>query len=120
VRIGRVGWMVLSLGAFVLLWAAAAWLVERWQLGKWPRFRSAHTGLALYLVFACLSLLLAAPSLREGVPKLLGVAELCTLAFITSDLASRPDIRPAIARTIAATSLVTFVAAIAGRPRKTA
>ena len=93
---------------------AVAWLVERWQLGKWPRFRSAHTGLALYLVFACLSLLLAAPSLREGVPKLLGVAELCTLAFITSDLASRPGIRPAIARTIAATSLVTFVAAIAG------
>lgn len=30
--IGRVGWMVLSLGAFVLLWAVAAWLVDSRKL----------------------------------------------------------------------------------------
>ncbi|MEK6320343.1 MAG: O-antigen ligase family protein, partial [Acidobacteriota bacterium] len=93
---------------------AVAWVIERWRLGKWPSLRPPHAGLALYFVFACLSLLLAAPNLREGGPKLIGVAELCTLAFITSDLASRPGISPAIARAIAATSLVTFVAAIAG------
>lgn len=94
--------------------AATAWLIERWQLGEWPRLRSANAGLALYFLFALLSALLAAPSPEAAAPKLLGVAELCTLAFITSDLASRPGLSPKIARAIVLTSLVTAGAAIAG------
>jgi hypothetical protein len=93
---------------------ALAWVIERWQLGEWPRLRPAHAALALYLLFACLSLLVAAPRPRAGAPKLLGVAELCTLAFITSDLAARPGVSRSIARVVAITSLVSAAAAIAG------
>ena len=49
VLIGRVGWMALSLGAFVLLWAVAAWLVDsrklpfrsRWRIRSPTRSRTA-------------------------------------------------------------------------------
>lgn len=94
--------------------AAAAWTLERWQLGHWPRLHPAHAALALYLLFAFLSLLFAAPHTRAGASKLLGVAELCVLTFITSDLASRQGVSRSIARTVAITSLVTAAAAIAG------
>src|SRR5204862_6345961 len=59
------------------------WVIERWQHRPWPRLRSFHAGLALYFLVALLSALLAAPRPRTSAPKLLGVAELCTLAFIT-------------------------------------
>ncbi|HEV8482584.1 MAG TPA: O-antigen ligase family protein [Blastocatellia bacterium] len=94
--------------------AAAAWLIERWQLGDWPRLRPAHAALALYLLFASLSLLIATPNPRAGAPKLLGVAELCTLAFITSEIASRPGLSRSLARVVALTSLFTAAAALAG------
>ena len=51
---------------------------------------------------------------RAGVAKLLGIVELCALAFITSDLASRPRVSRGIVRAIAITSLVTAVVALAG------
>jgi hypothetical protein len=94
--------------------AAVAWLLERRQLRTWPRLRPAHAALALYLLLAFVSLLFAAPDPQAGAPKLLGVAELCTLAFITSDLASRPRISRGIGRAIAITSLITAAAALAG------
>lgn len=93
---------------------AVAWAIERWQIGKRPRWRPTHAALALYFLCAVLSLLFASPDPRAGAPKLLGVAELCTLAFITSDLASRPGVSRKIARVIAATSLVTAAATVAG------
>jgi O-Antigen ligase len=93
---------------------AVLWAIERWQLGTWPRLRPAHAVLALYFLFAGLSLLFASPNPRSGVPKLLGVAELCTLAIITSDLASRPSVFPKIARSIAITSLLTAATAFVG------
>lgn len=93
---------------------AALWAIERWQVGTWPRLRPAHAALALYFLIACLSLLFASPNLRFGAPKLLGVAELCTLAFITSDIASRPGASRIILRVIAITSLISAAAAIAG------
>jgi len=98
----------------VFLAAAIAWLIERLQLGAWPRFRINHSLLIAYFSLAFLSLFFAAPSLREGLPKLVGVGELCTLAFITSDLASRPGVYPGIARAIAITSLITAAATILG------
>jgi hypothetical protein len=94
--------------------AAVAWLIERWQLGSWPRFHSLHIALALYFSFACLSLFSSSPNPLSGLPKLLGIAELCTLAFITSDLASRPGVSRNIGRAIAITSLITAAAAVAG------
>jgi len=93
---------------------AVLWAIERWQLGTWPRLRPAHAALALYLLFAGLSLLFASPNPGSGVPKLLGVAELCTLAILTSDLASHPGVFPRIARSIAITSLLTAAAAFVG------
>jgi hypothetical protein len=94
--------------------AAVAWIVERWRLGSRPRLRPTDIALALYLLFACLSLLLATPNRLASAPKLLGTAELCTLTFITSDIASRPGASLKIGRVIAITSLVTTAAAIVG------
>lgn len=88
-------------------------MIERWRLGDWPRLRPYHVGLALYFLITCLSLL-ASPKPRSGLPKLLGIAELCTLAFITSDLASRAGVSRNIARAIAITSLTTAGVAVAG------
>lgn len=93
---------------------ALAWVIECWQLGNWPRLRPVHIALALYFLFACLSLFFASPHPVSGLPKLVGIGELCTLAFITSDLASRPGVSPGIARAIAITSLITGAAAVAG------
>jgi hypothetical protein len=91
-----------------------AWAIERWQIGKRLRLEPAHAALALYFLFAVLSLLFASPNPQAGLPKLLGVAELCALAFITSDLASRPRVLRGISRAIAITSLVTATAGIVG------
>ena len=90
------------------------WAIERWRLRLLPRLCAAHLALALYFFFAFLSLLFASPNTSAGLPKLLGVAELCALTFITSDLASRPRVFRAIARTIAITSLVTAAVGIVG------
>ncbi|MEK6303100.1 MAG: O-antigen ligase family protein [Acidobacteriota bacterium] len=94
--------------------AAVAWLLERRQLRAWPRVRPPHVALAVYLLLAFLSFLFAAPDPRAAAPKLLGVFELGTLAFITSDLASRPGLSRSIRRAIAITSLVTAAVALAG------
>jgi hypothetical protein len=93
---------------------ALMWAIEQWRLRIWPRPQPVHIALALYFAFACLSLLFASPNLRTGAPKLLGIAELCILAFITSDLARRPGVSRRIAQTITATSLAVGGAAIAG------
>jgi len=74
----------------------------------------AHIGLALYFLFAFLSLLFTSPYPLLGVPKLIGVGELCVLAAITADLASRPGSPTWIAKSIALTSLLTSAAATAG------
>jgi O-antigen ligase/polysaccharide polymerase Wzy-like membrane protein len=93
---------------------AALWAIERWRCRQWPCIRPAHIALGLYFLTACLSLLFASPDLRFSAPKLLGVAELCTLAFITSDIASRPGASRVIVRVIAITSLVSAAVAIGG------
>lgn len=94
--------------------AAVAWLIERWRLGSWPRLQPAHAALGLYFLFALFSLVLAAPNPWAGAAKLAGVAELCTLAFITCDIASRPGVSRRIAQVIAISSVVIAAAAIAG------
>jgi len=72
----------------------------------------AHLCLALYFLFASLSLLFTSPHPLSSFPKLLGVGELCVLAAITADLAFRPN--AGIAKAIAFTSLITAAAAVAG------
>jgi len=94
--------------------AAAAWLIERWRIGSWPRLQPAHAALGVYFLLALLSLLVAAPDPRDGAAKLAGVAELCTLAFITFDIASRPGVSRRMTQVIAITSIVTAAAGIAG------
>ena len=94
--------------------AAAAWaaglLVER----RRPRFRAVHAGLALYLGWAAVSLVAAAPRPAAGPAKLLGVAMLVALFVVTSDMMGRPGMPSAVGRTLAATSLLTAVAAAVG------
>jgi hypothetical protein len=93
--------------------AATLWAIERWKAG-WPKIQPAHFGLALYFLFAFLSLLFTSPHPLLGFPKLLGVGELCVLAAITADLASRPNSTTWIANSIALTSIITAAAAVAG------
>lgn len=90
------------------------WGIDRWRLGLLPRLCPAHIAIAFYFLFACLSLFFAAPNPRAGLPKLLGIAELCAITLITSDLASRPRVFPRIARTVAITSLASAGAALLG------
>jgi O-antigen ligase/polysaccharide polymerase Wzy-like membrane protein len=73
-----------------------------------------HIGLVLYFIFAFLSLLFTSPHPLLGFPKLLGVGELCVLAAITADLASRPNSTTWIAYAIALTSIITAAAAVVG------
>ena len=94
--------------------AAALWAVEQWLLGRIPPLRPAHAALALYFLFASLSFLLAGIDRGASAWKLLGIAELCAFAFITSDIATRPAAKRAIAWTVTVTSLATAAAAVAG------
>jgi len=89
---------------------AALWLFERWQTGAWPRWRPLHSALAVYLAAAALSLLFTPPYEASRAWKLLGVAELMMLAYITSDIAPRAG--RAICLTVAVTSLATAAAAL--------
>jgi hypothetical protein len=100
------------------LFAATAllWIVERAKTGQWPRLRLFHAAIGLYLLGAALSLLFATPPPHRltGAAKLLGIAELCVLALITSDLAARPRVMPMIARVVAGTMVAVALAAVAG------
>src|SRR5215467_8186823 len=99
-------------GDAVFATTAALWIFERRQAGAWPRWRSMHTALAVYLVASALSLLFTPPYEAARAWKLLGVAELMTLAYITSDIAPRAG--RAIPLTVALTSLATASAALLG------
>lgn len=93
---------------------ATVWAIERLRVRKWPRLTPTHAAVTIYFLCAILSLLFASPDISASAPKLLGVAELCTLAFITSDLASRPGMSKKITGAIAVTSLLAAAAAFAG------
>jgi hypothetical protein len=93
---------------------ALAWIAERWYQREPLRIRPTHAALALYFLCAVFSLLFASPDPAASIPKLLGIAELCALAFITSDLASRPRLSQHIGRVIAITGLVTAAASVTG------
>jgi hypothetical protein len=90
-----------------------------WALGlvlerRLPRLRAVHVGLALYVGWAAVSLAMASPRHPSGPAKLLGLAMLAGLFIVTSDLAGRPGMPAAIGKTIAVSSLVTALAALAG------
>lgn len=87
---------------------------ERRRSGDWAGFRSSYIAAACYFGAASLSLLLAAPSVRAGIPKLIGIGELCALFVITSDVVNRPGMMKAIRLVVTATSLLAGIAAIAG------
>ena len=94
--------------------AAALWGIELWVNKRLPRLAPTSAAIASYGLFAALSLLLATPDKRAGAFKLLGIIELGLLALVTSDIAARPGGARAAARVVAATSLATAIAAIAG------
>jgi len=102
-------WSDVVFAAAALLWAAG--LARERRL---PRPRLVHAGLALYLGWAAVSLALASPRPSSGAAKLLGMAMLVALFVITSDLMARPGMTAAIGRTVAASALLTAVAAAAG------
>jgi hypothetical protein len=93
---------------------AALWVVQKWRAGLRPHFRAIHIALICYLGFAALSLVFSSADKVVGSLKLLGLAELCLLAVITSDLAKRPGMATLIARVVAVDSLLIGAAAVAG------
>lgn len=94
--------------------AAAAWAASLVAERRLPRPRPVHAGLALYLGWAAVSLAAASPRAGAGPAKLLGVAMLVALFLVTSDTMGRPGMPRAVGRTLAATSLLTAVAAVVG------
>jgi hypothetical protein len=98
----------------LLALAAGAWVLERARAGSWPRLGAHHAAMAGYCVWAAVSHLVAGFEPRAGSFKLLGMAALSVLAFLTEEVASRPGGLPAIARTIAWTSVAAGLAALAG------
>lgn len=93
---------------------ATLWGVELWVNKRLPRLDASHAAMALYVISAALSLLLATLDKRAGAIKLLGIIELVVLALMTSDIVARPERGGLAARVIAATSLATAAAAITG------
>jgi hypothetical protein len=94
--------------------AAVAWAGGLLAARRLPRLRPVHAGLALYLGWAAASLFAASPRPAPGPAKLLGVAMLVALFVVTSDMMGRPGMPAAIGRTLAATSLLTALAAATG------
>jgi hypothetical protein len=94
--------------------AVAAWLAALVSARRLPRLRLVHAGLALYLGWAALSLLFAAPRPASGPAKLVGMGMLAALLVLTSELMQREGMAAAVARTVAATSALTALAAAAG------
>jgi hypothetical protein len=93
--------------------AALVWALARAREGGWPKPSLFHLGLAVYLGAAALSLAHADPRPPAGLAKLLGMAMLVTLSVVTADLLPRLG-AAAVARAVAATSLLTSVAAVVG------
>jgi hypothetical protein len=94
--------------------ATLAWAAALLREGRLPRFRAVHAGLALYLGWALVSLAAVYPRAPSGHAKLLGLAMLVALFVVTSDMMGRPGMPSAVGRTIAATSVLTAVAAVVG------
>ncbi len=101
-------------GDAVFALAVVAWALGLARARRLPRLRPVHAGLALYLGWAALSLVVVVPRHPSGAAKLLGLGMLLALFVVTSELAGRPGMPAAIGRTIAATSLVTALAAVLG------
>ncbi len=94
--------------------AVAAWLATLLAARRLPRLRLVHAGLALYLGWAALSLVLASPRAASGPAKLVGMAMLAALFVLTSELTQRDGMAAAVGRTVAATSALAALAAVAG------
>jgi len=94
--------------------ATAAWAAGLLASRRLPRLRLVHAGLLLYLGWVAESLLAASPRPAAGPAKLLGVAMLVALFVVTSDMMGRPGMPAAVGRTLAATSVLTALAAAAG------
>jgi hypothetical protein len=93
---------------------AVIWAAEKLRAGRWPHFRAIHLALFCYFGFAALSLVFSEADKVVGSLKLLGIAELCLLAVITSDLAERPGVVTLIVRIVAVNSILIGAAAVAG------
>jgi hypothetical protein len=94
--------------------AVGAWLVHLLVARRRPRLRLVHAGLALYLGWAALSLVLVSPRPASGPAKLVGMGMLVALFVLTSELLERKGMAAAVGRTVAATSALTALAAAAG------
>ncbi len=94
--------------------AALSWIVERWRAREWRGFGAAHVAIGLYLAAAILSSIFSPVDKAEGALKVAGIAELCMLAVVTSDLASCPRVLRLIVQVAALSSLIVGAAAICG------
>ncbi len=101
-------------GDVVFALATLSWVATLALERRLPRPRLVHAALALYLLWAGLSFLWASPRAGSGAAKLVGMAMLAALLVVTSEMMRRPGMPAAIGRTLAATALLSALAAIAG------
>jgi len=96
--------------------AAGLWLVDRCRSDGWGWLRPFHAALLAYFCAALVSLLFATPAELKtvGAAKVLGIGELCALTAVTADLARRPGAVRGIARTVAASTILTALACAVG------
>lgn len=93
---------------------ALLWGIEKYRTRAWPRWEPFHLACGLYLAAATSSLIFASPNKQLGTWKLLGLAELCLLAVITSDVARWSGALRMMSLTLVATTLLTALAALVG------
>ena len=98
----------------LFLATAVLWVIEQSMQGRLFQFRPFHAALLVYLAAASLSWLGASADSRMAAWKLLGIAELCSLAWLSSDLAARPGVARLATRVIAVSFLLSAAAALAG------
>jgi hypothetical protein len=94
--------------------AVAAWAISLAVDRRFPRPRLVHAGVLLYLAWAPVSLAFSSPPSPAAPAKILGMAMLVALLVVTSDVMAWPRMPAAIGRTVAATSLLAAIAAVAG------
>jgi hypothetical protein len=93
--------------------AAVVWLFSRLARREFPRPRLFHLALGLYVAAGFVSLAFAS-DLTLGAKTLLLMAELCVLAFLTSEFASEPGGIQAIVWTVVFVTLYTAILAVVG------
>src|SRR5207249_1723214 len=91
---------------------AAAWMMGYVTAGQFPRFHPVFLAVGVYVGWAAVSAVVSG-SLR-ALPKLVGIAELATIAILTADIAARPAVRRFATAIVSVSAVVLGAGAVLG------